>query len=247
MGKHQKRTYRQRVRHPQLTAFRVAVRETDVLVQAERRLSEKTRDLILAYRGQIEHYSKQFPGFQTTLAPWMVSGPMPGIVRDMAVAGLAAGVGPMAAVAGAIAERVGRRLLADSAQVIIENGGDVFIKAASPVTVALYAARSPFSMRLGVRIDSREKALCVCTSSGTVGHSLSLGSADAVCVISPSGSLADASATALANRVKAESDIQATIEKAREMTGVLGLIIIKDSKIGMWGGIEIVPLAGKKG
>lgn len=247
MSRHQKRTYRRRVRHPQLAAFRVAVRETDVLVQTERPLSEKTRDFILECRGHIEGYIRQFPDFLTTLAPWTVSGPAPGIVRDMAAAGAAVGVGPMAAVAGAIAERVGRRLLADSRQVIIENGGDVFIKTASPVTVALYAARSPLSMRIGARIDSSREALCVCTSSGTIGHSLSLGRADAACVLSSSGALADAAATAVGNGVRTGGDIQAAIERAREITGLAGLIIIKDRKIGMWGDIQIVPLTGKKG
>lgn len=247
MSRHQKRTYRRRVRHPQLTAFRVAVRETDVLVQTERPLPEKTRDLILECRGYIEGYLQQFPDFLTTLDPWTAFGPAPRIVRDMAAAGAAAGVGPMAAVAGAIAEWVGHRLLADSREVIIENGGDVFIKTASPVTVALYAARSPLSMRIGVKIDSRRQALCVCTSSGTIGHSLSLGRADAVCVLSSSGALADAAATAVGNGVQTEGDIQSAIERAREITGLAGLVIIKNQKIGMWGDIEIVPLAGKKG
>lgn len=204
MAGHRQRTYRRRVRHPQLTAFRVVVQETDLHVQAEQPLSDVTRELVLEYRGHIEGYIRRFPDFRTSLVPWTLAGPAPPIVRDMAAAGAAAGVGPMAAVAGAIAERVGRRLLDQSAQVIVENGGDVFIRTARPVTVALYAGPSPLSMRLGLKVDSGRSGLCVCTSSGTVGHSLSLGKADAVCVLSASGALADAAATAVGNAVQTE-------------------------------------------
>jgi ApbE superfamily uncharacterized protein (UPF0280 family) len=247
MSRHIERTYRQRVSHPLLTAFRVVVQETDLHVQAERPLIDETRDFVLRYRGHIEGYIRRFPDFRTSLVPWKVAGPAPPIVRDMAEAGAAAGVGPMAAVAGAIAQRVGRRLLEETPQVIVENGGDVFINTSRPVTVALYAGRSPLSMRLGLKVDCGQGALCVCTSSGTVGHSLSLGRADAVCVLSPSGALADAAATAVGNGVQTAADIQPAVERAREISGLAGLVVICGDKIGMWGKVEIAALAGKKG
>ena len=110
-------------------------------------------------------------------------------------AGTVAGVGPMAAIAGAIAENVGRGLLEFADQVIVENGGDVFIKTRRPVTVGIYAGSSPLSMQIGMRLDSKKAPLAVCTSSGTLGHSLSLGRADAVCAVADSCALADAAAT----------------------------------------------------
>ncbi len=247
MAGHTQRTYRRRVHHPQLTAFRVVVQETDLHVQAERPLVERTRDLVLQYRGHIEGYIRRFPGFAASLVPWTLPGPAPAVVRDMAAAGAAAGVGPMAAVAGAIAQRVGRGLLAHSSQVIVENGGDVFIRTAQPLTVALYAGHSPLSMRLALSVDGRGGDLCVCTSSGTVGHSLSLGRADAVCVLSPSGALADAAATAIGNRVQGAADIPEAIRQGRRIAGLTGLVIVVGDRIGMWGDLRVVPLAGKKG
>ncbi len=247
MARRTQRTYRRRVHHPQLTAFRVVVQETDLHVQAERPLAERTRDLVLHYRGHIEGYIRRFPDFAASLAPWKSPGPAPAIVRDMAAAGAAAGVGPMAAVAGAIAHRVGRGLLAHSRRVIVENGGDVFVRTDGPLTVALYAGRSPLSMRLGLEVDCRGGDLCVCTSSGTVGHSLSLGRADAVCVLSPSGALADAAATAIGNRVRAAADIPEAIRQGRRIPGLTGLVIVVGDRVGMWGDLRVVPLAGKKG
>ena len=110
----------------------------------------------------------------------------------MIFAAQAAGVGPMAAVAGALAEQVGQRLLKSTSEVIIENGGDIFIGARQILTVGVYAGGSPLSLKLGLRIDPAKGIRGICTSSGTVGHSLSFGKADAVCVLSDSCALADA-------------------------------------------------------
>jgi hypothetical protein len=105
-------------------------------------------------------------------------------------------------------------------------------------------------MRIGLRIESPNASTAVCTSSGTVGHSISFGKADAVCVLSPSCSLADAAATAVGNRVHQKSDIAPALELGKKIRRVNGIVIIKDDKIGMWGDLNIVPLPatdGKKG
>ena len=153
----------------------------------------------------------------------------------------------MAAVAGAMAECVGRDLLAFSRQVIVENGGDLFLKAAPPVVTGIFAGASPLSMKIGLRIDNARDGMGVCTSSGTVGHSLSRGTADAVCVVSRSCALADAAATAIGNRVRCADDIQHAIRFGRSIDGVLGIVIVIGEKLGAWGAVELVPLAGKKG
>ena len=165
----------------------------------------------------------------------------------MVKAGRQAGVGPMAAVAGAIAGRVGRGLLKITDQVIVENGGDVFIKTNSPVTVGIFAGPSPLSMQLGVRLGGRQNPVGVCTSSGTVGHSLSFGQADAVCVVADSCAVADAAATSIGNLIHSATDIQNAINAAQRMTMVAGIVIIAGEKIGVWGELELVPLKGKKG
>jgi len=165
----------------------------------------------------------------------------------MAAASEKTGVGPMAAVAGAIAEHVGKDLLSYTDEVVVENGGDLFIRTDSPVTVGIFAGRSPFSMRIGLRVDPKGKPVSICTSSGTIGHSLSLGKADAVCVVSESCSLADAAATSIGNHVVSKTDIQKAIEFGQNIHGVTGLVIIMGDKIGLYGKVEIVPLKVKKG
>lgn len=244
---HQKRTYRNLTQKENLVSFRAAVKETDLFVHATRPFEKITRDFILRHRGYIEAYIEKHQNFVTTLNPWRINGPAPVIVKNMAKAGEKAGVGPMAAVAGAIAEHVGHGLLSYSDEVIVENGGDVFIKADSPVTVAIYAGGSPLSMQIGLRVDSARKALSVCTSSGTVGHSFSLGMADAVSVVSESCSLADAAATSICNQIRSKADIQKAVDFGKSIKGVAGLIVIMGDEIGMWGKLEIVPIHGKKG
>jgi ApbE superfamily uncharacterized protein (UPF0280 family) len=239
---HQERFYRKLVDTEKLTTFQVVVQETDLLVHADRELVSETRELILEQRGYVEAFIKAHPGFLTTLAPWKSSGPAPKIISDMAAAGAKAGVGPMAAVAGAIAEYVGQGLLNLTDQVIVENGGDLFIKLNAPVTVGIFAGASPLSMQVGIRLNRIDRPLAVCTSSGTLGHSQSFGRADAVCVISGSGALADAAATAIGNRVQTPLDINSAITTGQEIAGVSGIVIVAGEKIGAWGDLEIVPL-----
>ena len=157
-------------------------------------------------------------------------------------AGRLARVGPMAAVAGAIAERAGIDLLRFTTEIIIENGGDIFLKTAHSLTVGIYAGRSPLSMKVGIEIDPSQEPQAVCTSSGSVGPSLSKGRADAVCVVGISCSLADAAATAVANRVVKPGDIQPAIQWGRTIEGVEGILVILADKIGMWGRIRVLPI-----
>ena len=238
----QRRTYRNLINKAGLVSFRVAVKETDLLVQAVTGLEEPTTELVLRHRGVIESYIQRYPEFLKTLTPWRIRGPAPFIIRDMAAAGEAAGVGPMAAVAGAIAAHVGAGLLSYSKEVIVENGGDVFLKIKSPGTVAIYAGTSPLSSKIGIKVYPDDKPMGVCTSSGTVGHSLSFGKADAVCVASPDCALADAAATAVCNQVKSGKDIKKAIDFGKRICGVNGLVVIIGDQIGMWGDMETVPL-----
>lgn len=240
------RKYRQHILDTHLVTYPVRVRETDVLVSTITRLDELTREQILFYRGQIESYIQQNPEFMHTLAPWNLTGPAPGIIRDMSTAAGLAGVGPMAAVAGAIAAAVGTDLLGYSDEVIIENGGDVFIKTQKPVIAAIFAGKSPLSMKIGVRIDSVSGPVGLCTSSGTVGHSLSFGKADAVCVLSGSCALADAAATAIGNHVKTPGDIQNAIAFGQSIPGISGILIVVKMQMGIWGKLELIPITGKK-
>lgn len=230
------------VQKSNLVLFEVVVKETDLFIQAAERLEKITKELILQHRWYIETYIRRYPEFVETLKPWRVNGAAPAIIRDMAKAGEMAGVGPMAAVAGAIARYVGADLLSHTDEVVVENGGDVFLKTDSPVTVGIFAGRSPLSLRIGLRIDSTVSPVSVCTSSGTVGHSKSMGIADAVSVVSESCPLADAVATSIGNLVRSKSDIQRAIDSGKRIEGIIGLVIIVGDAVGLWGELEVVPL-----
>ncbi len=238
----QPRTYRTRMGREGLVGFRVAVKETDLMVLAQRDLSGEVRDVIIQERQQLEAYIQRQPEFLSTLAPWPADPYAPPLVRDMIRAAAAAGVGPMAAVAGAIAARVGQALLASTDEVIVENGGDIFMHLHRPASVSLYAGRSPLSNKLGLRIPAEPETWGVCTSSGTVGHSLSLGRADAACVVAADTALADACATALGNRVTDASTINEALDWIGGLPGLTGALVVVGEHLGAWGQIELVPL-----
>jgi ApbE superfamily uncharacterized protein (UPF0280 family) len=222
--------------------MRVKVQETDLSVYAEGLNADEIRNTVIVQRGYLENYIRRFPAFAQTLKPWHEDSLAPPIVQEMIRAGQQAGVGPMAAVAGAIAERVGTDLLRRTDEIIIENGGDVFIRTAHPLTVGVFAGHSPLSMKVGIAIDASESPISVCTSSGSVGPSLSKGRADAVCVVGPACSVADAAATAIANRVVRDGDIQPAIQWGQSIEGVEGILIIMAHKVGMWGRIRVEPI-----
>jgi len=235
----QPRTYRHWIKDGDLASFSVTVKETDLYLRAQRNLKEEALQAILKYRAALEKYIEQHPPFLTTLEPFPVAEDAPKIVRQMAKSAQKVGVGPMAAVAGAIAEGVGRELIKLSPEVIVENGGDIFLKILKRRLVGVYAGNSPFTGRIALQIEPEETPLGICTSSGMVGPSLSFGRADAVIVLSPSTTLADAAATAIGNLIKEASDIPQGITFAQRITGLKGVLIIKEDKIGVWGEIKI--------
>lgn len=239
---YKKRTYRHINPPTGLVRFEVIVQETDLSVYARQSMETTARELVLQSRGIIEAYIRQFPRFARTLSPWVIAGPAPPIIREMAEAGENAGVGPMAAVAGVVAQYVGKGLLADSPEVIVENGGDIFVSVSRPVTVGILAGHSSAGRKLGIRITPGSHPMGICTSSGTVGHSLSLGRAEAVTVISTSCPVADAAATAVANHVQTPKDIRPAVDWAQTIPGVEGVVIIHGDNVAVWGNLDLVPI-----
>jgi ApbE superfamily uncharacterized protein (UPF0280 family) len=237
------RLYRHWIKDSGLISFNVTVEQTDLFIRCRRNLKNKALDSVLKHRGSLEAYIGHHPLFLTTLDPYQAESEVPNIVKAMARASQLAGVGPMAAVAGAIAEAVGRDLLAFSPEVIVENGGDIFLKISKKRLVGIYAGQSSFTKKIALEIMPRETPLGIGTSSGTVGHSLSLGSADAVISLSSSAALADAAATAIGNMVNTTDDIRKAIEQAGNIEGLRGVIIIIGDQMGIWGGVKIVPLS----
>jgi len=147
----------------------------------------------------------------------------------------------MAAVAGAVSEFVGNDLLQlnQTENLLIENGGDIFLKSKNKQTVSVFAGESALSYKVNILIKPEETPLGICTSSATVGPSLSFGNADAVCVISQSATLADAAASAIGNRVKSKKDIKTVLEYGIKIPEVRGIVIIYGNDIGIIGNIEL--------
>ena len=239
---HQHRFYRDRIIAQDLVSFTVVVQETDLFVLAETLLAEKARQAVFNYRYQLEEYIRQHPAFLHTLSPLPSDPHAPPLVREMMEAARRADVGPMASVAGALAKKVGEDLLQHTEQVVIENGGDIYVRVSHDMLIGVYAGSSPLSNRIGLHIPCGKTPLGVCTSSGTVGHSLSFGMADAVTIISPSAALADAAATTVGNCIKTKKDIERGLDRAQQIDGVTGALIIVEERFGAWGDVEIVSL-----
>jgi len=237
---YQPRTYRNEIKDGSLVSFTVAVKETDLYIRAVRDLTREALAAIHEIRSPLEEYIREHPLFLHSLEPVAVENGAAEIVRVMAEAARLANVGPMAAVAGAVAELVGRKLLAFSPEVIVENGGDIFLKVNSKRQIGIYAGGSAFTGRLAIEVEPGQTPLGVCTSSGTVGPSLSLGLADAAIILAPLVALADAAATAVGNLVKSEQDIDAAIERGKQIRGITGIVVIMGGNMGAWGDISLV-------
>ena len=235
------RTYRHWIKSTDMISFNVTVEETDLYIRASTNLKRKTRRLILKYRDILKRYIERRPSFLTSLNPFAVNDDAPAIVKSMAEAAEKTGVGPMAAVAGAIAEFVGTELLAFSSEIIVENGGDIYLKSSKKRLIGIYAGESSLTGKIGLEIDAEETPLGICTSSGTVGHSLSFGKADAVVVLAGSAALADAAATAVGNLIKQPNDIPKGVDFAKSIEELKGIVIVQGDNIGLWGEVKIVP------
>ncbi|MBW2061560.1 MAG: UPF0280 family protein [Deltaproteobacteria bacterium] len=238
-----KAVYRNKVRASGLTGFDVRLEQTDLFIRAERDLSAEALDLVIQGRSRILNWAENHGDFLTRLEPLPKEPLAPPPVREMLSAGSIAQVGPMAAVAGSLAEFVGRGLLPLSPDgVIVENGGDIFLATASEIVVGLFAGASSLSLRLGLVLVPDQTPVGICTSSRTVGHSFSLGRADAATVMADSAALADAAATALGNRVEQETDIKPALNWVLALKGVRGAAIVLGKNIGLLGDLNLVQI-----
>jgi hypothetical protein len=224
-------------------SFQVKYRETDLWVRARLNLEQETMQAVLNSRLQLEQYIASHEDFLRSLTPLADDPFAPPLVRRMLKAAITAGVGPMAGVAGAIAQDVGMALERFSDSVIVENGGDCYLNLRQETTVGIFAGPdSPFTGKIAVRLGPERFPIGICTSSGTIGHSLSFGKADAVTVISPDAILADAAATRLGNMIKTATDIDRALELAPRIPFIEGVLIIIGDKMGLWGNLEVVPV-----
>ncbi len=253
---YRERVYRAWHRQDDLVHFQVAIKESDLDVGVRREvftpdLARRTAELVRRVRRDIEDYIASDPVFATTLEPHAVPETAPAVVRAMAAAAASAGVGPMAAVAGAVAEWVGRALTRLSRDVVVENGGDIYLRSRRGRLIGVFAGPSPFTSRLALEIAAADASggLGVCTSSGTVGPSLSFGRADAAVVVARCSPLADAVATAAGNRVRGRgdeapgpADLEAAVDYACSVPGVLGALVIVGENLFARGRLTLRPV-----
>ncbi len=221
------------------SSFTVKEGETDLWVGIDKnsfsgefiRIANKE---VKEVRNEIMRYASKHPGFYTSLLPFPYDFEAPETVKCMISAGKEANVGPMAAVAGTIAEKIGHLLVkAGANEVIVENGGDIFVKIEKPIVVEIFSGKSPLNGKVFLRVEKDETPCGICTSSATVGLSLSFGTADAVTVISKNVALADSLATKYCNEVKSEKDVGKVLKKIPD--GIEGIVIITNDVLGSSG------------
>lgn len=198
-------------------------------------------DRILFYRNILETHISHFPEFLSSLTPLAPPADIHPLVRDMYEGSQKAQTGPMSAVAGAFAEYICRDLINEKgfSEVIVENGGDIFMKLTAQATISVYAGESPLSGKIGLVVKPEQTPISICCSSGTVGPSLSFGNADACVIAAGSGAQADAYATAFCNRIRNARMVRKVADMALEISDIMSVVIIKDHKVAMGGQLEV--------
>jgi len=183
---------------------------------------------------------KEDPTFLKSLSPVSIKPDYPEIIKKMCLLSAGFNVGPMAAVGGTVNEFLAEKINKYCGSLIIENGGDLYLRSKKDRILGIYVKNKYFKDGVSIRIKSENMPCGVCASSGTFGHSLSLGNCDLAAVLSKSAITADAAATAVANSISCKDDILKSIEHFRNCRGIDGLLLIKEDQIGLWGNIELV-------
>jgi ApbE superfamily uncharacterized protein (UPF0280 family) len=242
----EQRTYRHQFSQERFRSFVVNYKETDLWIGIDHQsFREEMKAVSLLkvkeLRSEMEQYLLKDPIFGKTFKPHREEPNAPEIVKVMAEAARRARVGPMAAVAGAFSEAVGRNLMEqfDIQELVVENGGDIFLKIERNLLMSVYAGNSPLSEKIGIEIQAAHSPLGVCTSAGTVGPSISLGKSDATMIVCRNTALADALATTFGNLVQTPEDVQKVTQQTEWFPEILSAVIICRDKIGIRGQFEM--------
>lgn len=232
------------------TSFISGYKDTDLWIGVDPlSFSEEMKgfcyERIRSYRVELENYLVSDPLFGKTLSPYHPLPEATEMAFKMAEAGRKAGVGPMAAVAGAFSERLGKDLMTQFKikELVIENGGDIFLSLTDSLIMSVYAGNDPLSGKVGILIPENIGELGVCTSSGKVGPSLSFGKADAAMIACKNTAIADAWATSIGNMIKKADDIDGVLEFTEKIDEILSVVIICDGKMGIRGEFELKIIA----
>lgn len=243
------RTYRSVHNTERFRFFNVTVFESDLhigvdVASFDPSLTEFVTCEIERIRETLNKYNRLNGTFFSSLKPLALDDSAETEIISMLNAGLLANVGPMAAVAGITSETVGKKVLENFSikEIVVENGGDIWASVKEPIIVEILAGNSHLSGKLALKIPQNKTPLGICTSSGTVGHSLSFGKADAVVICAHDAAIADAFATAVCNIVKTGFDIDKALEFTSQFKEILSTVIVINDKIAVSGEFEIVPV-----
>jgi ApbE superfamily uncharacterized protein (UPF0280 family) len=191
---------------------------------------------IVQQRRILEDYIDDHPDFRRSFEPIELLADTPEIAQRMARAARLVGVGPMAAVAGAMAQCAAEAgLKAGAQEAIVENGGDIYLRTSEPVTIGLGTGTTELADRLAFSLQAHDTPISICSSSGQMGHSTSLGECDLATVVARDAALADAAATQAANLVRTVEDVDQALERIAAIEGIEGVMIIKNDRVGLAG------------
>jgi ApbE superfamily uncharacterized protein (UPF0280 family) len=216
------------------------IKETHLKIISDVFSLDDVRDFVLSKRADLENFIQRDPFFQSTYEPFPCPEEAPEIVRLLCTAAEKTGIGPMSAVAGTFSFLCARYILEQGASwVVVENGGDIALKINEPYTLGIYAGEGSPVKDLGLKLEPRENIFGICTSSGTVGPSVSLGLSDAATVISNDVPFADSCATLLGNQVQnkdpSDEEMDGYFDCLKNLQGIEGALVIVGEKIGLWG------------
>lgn len=236
------RTYRQHFSNDRWKSFVVKHKETDIWVGVDYEsfvpdMQVVASEAVRSLRDTMDKYLEKDSEYRQTLQPYAPFPDAPPIMKQMAEASVRAGVGPMASVAGAFAYHIVNELKARFSirEIMIENGGDIYADIKEDIDVSVFAGASPLSEKIGLHIEAGESPLGICTSSGTVGPSLSFGKADAVMIVCKDVLLADSYATSFANRIQTSDDFDPVLADIKQEEAILSALLIKDDKVAIIG------------
>ena len=241
-GRYKRNFYRGWVKADDLRLTQIIAKDTELQILTNKKADESfIQKKIWQYRMDIENYIDRDRAFLISLKPVIVKKDAPLIVKKAAEESRKANVPAMSAVAGAIAEFLGKDLLeAGFKDVAVENAGCIFLKTTKTIGIGVYAGKAKLWSKLKLKIKPKDTLIGIATSSGTLSQSLNFGSADSVIVLSKSTPLAASVATATANRINSKEDLQKALDFARSIKGVIAVVIILKNNLVSWGKIEFM-------
>lgn len=222
-------------------------KESDVtIISDSKKAISRAKKEFFHQREVLEKYLANHKKFLTSFTPVEANSDQE-IIKIMSNASYQFDVGPMAAVAGALADLMLKMMkqkddsfFKPAKVALVENGGEIAIDSEQSMRIALYAGYNELSSNIGFLIEKYDCPIGVATSSATIGHAISLGEADAVTIFAKNATIADAAATKIANLVKGK-DIEESIKKGLDavddLIDVRGAFISRENKIGKTGNI----------